>query len=323
MRAAERPASRLPTTRIGAATRGHSTARRPPLRSAPSAWGATVPHPSSSKDCMCRPTRSPRSASSPCSAARQFFNFYAVDLNVQTSDAVTTFIRLPPQTYATRDQRIAFHEQLKARLLSVPGVTASTVASAAPFSPAGRRQLTSIDGQPTTEPPPDVMTVLVEPAYFQSVVRGLVLGESFSELHGTPGHEAAIVNQRFADLYLGAGNPIGRHLELRPPTAQRTYLREADGPAPPVRVTIVGVSPDIRQSQQDPVPMVYLPFRADAPAAVTLIVRGTGGSARIVSAARDAANAVDPDLALGVVRTLDELRDLSRALSAGCASQSA
>ena len=28
-------------------------------------------------------------------AARRFFNFYAVDRNVQTSDAVTTFIRLP------------------------------------------------------------------------------------------------------------------------------------------------------------------------------------------------------------------------------------
>ena len=53
----------------GAATRGYSTARRPPLRSAPSAWAATVPHPSSSKDCMCRPTRSPCSASSPRSVA--------------------------------------------------------------------------------------------------------------------------------------------------------------------------------------------------------------------------------------------------------------
>ena len=70
--------------------------------------------------------------------ARRFFNFYGLDRNVQTSDAVTTFIRLPPQTYATRDQRIAFHEQLKARLLAVPGMTASTVASAAPFSPAGQ-----------------------------------------------------------------------------------------------------------------------------------------------------------------------------------------
>ena len=70
-------------------------------------------------------------------AAKRFFTFYAVDRNVQTSDTVTTFIRLPPQTYATRDQRLAFHDQLRSRLLSLPGVTASTVASAAPFSPAG------------------------------------------------------------------------------------------------------------------------------------------------------------------------------------------
>ena len=55
---------------------------------------------------------------------------------------------------------------------------------------------------------------VVEPAYFHTVVRGLVLGESFSELHGTLGHEAAIVNHRFADVYLGAGSPIGHHLEL-------------------------------------------------------------------------------------------------------------
>jgi putative ABC transport system permease protein len=245
-------------------------------------------------------------------AARRFFNFYAVDRSVQTSETVTTFIRLPPQTYATRDQRVAFHEQLKARLLSVPGVTASTVATAAPFSPAGRRQLTSVDGHPTTEPPPDVMTVLVEPAYFQSVVRGLVLGESFSELHGTPGHEAAIVNQQFVSVYLGGGNPIGRRIEIKPPTARRTYLREADAPAPAVSVVIVGVAPDVRQIG-DAVPMVYLPFRAEAPAVVTLMVRGSGGSRPLVSDVRDAVNAIDPDLALGVVRTLDELRDRSRA----------
>ena len=198
-------------------------------------------------------------------AARRFFNFYAADRNVQTSDALTTVIRLPAKTYATRDQRVAFHEQLRARLLSVPGVTASTVASAAPFSPAGRRQLTSVDGQPTTDPPPEVMTLIVAPSYFQTVVRGLVLGESFSAPHGTPGHEAAIVNQRFAEVYLGAGSPIGRHLELRLPTAQRTYLREADAPAPPVSVAIIGVAPEIRQVR-DAVPMVYLPFRAEAPA---------------------------------------------------------
>jgi predicted lysophospholipase L1 biosynthesis ABC-type transport system permease subunit len=77
-------------------------------------------------------------------------------------------------------------------------------------------------------------------------------------------------------------------------------------------VTIVGVSSDIRQDRPIAVPMVYLPFRTEAPAGVTLIVRGSGGTARIVSAARAAANAIDPDLALGIVRTLDSLRDRSR-----------
>ncbi len=253
-------------------------------------------------------------------AAKRFFDFYAVDRNVQTSDTVTTFIRLPAQNYATRDQRIAFHEQLKAHLLSVPGVTASTLASAAPFSPAGRRQLTSVDGQPTTDPPPDVMTVVVEPSYFHTVVRGLVLGESFSERHGTPGHEAAIVNQQFVNVFLGDGNPIGRRLEIRPPTAPRTYLREADAPAPPVSVVVVGVAPDVRQTG-DAVPMVYLPFRAEAPAVATLMVRGSDGSRPRISDVRDAVNAIDPDLALGVVRTLDELRDRSRSGPADMASQ--
>ncbi|HEY1912678.1 MAG TPA: ADOP family duplicated permease [Vicinamibacterales bacterium] len=253
--------------------------------------------------------------------ARRFFTFYSLDRNLQTSDAVTTTVRLPAQTYATREKRIAFHDQLKARLLSAPGVTASTVASAAPFSAAGRRQLTSVDGRLETDPPPDVMTVTVDTDYFRTLVPGLVLGDSFSELHGTPGHEAAIVNQRFADVYLGTGNPIGRHIELRPPTVQRTYLREAEGPASLVSVAIIGVSRDIRQSPGDPVPMVYLPFRAEAPAAVALIVRGSDGLGVVVQTVRQAVNDIDPDLALGVVRPLNELRDRSRSGPADMAAQ--
>jgi putative ABC transport system permease protein len=264
--------------------------------------------------------------------AKTFYKSYALDLNVLTSDGVTTVIRLPPQKYATPEQRVTFHEQLRARLMAFPGITASTIVSAPPFTSAGRRRLTAVDGRPLSDPPPNVTTVVVDPAYFHTVVRGLVLGESFSELDGTPGHEAAIVNKRFADVYVGLGNPIGRHLELQPPSVQPAYDdvlagRASDargtsraGGGGPVPVTIIGVSPDIRQ-ESDAVPIVYLPFRAEAPAGVTLIVRGSGGPARVVSTARDAANAIDPDLALGVVRTLDKLRDRSRVFSSDMASQ--
>lgn len=43
--------------------------------------------------------------------ARSFFTSSALDRNVQWSEAVTTFGRLPPQKYATPEQRVAFHEQ--------------------------------------------------------------------------------------------------------------------------------------------------------------------------------------------------------------------
>jgi putative ABC transport system permease protein len=256
--------------------------------------------------------------------AGAFFKLYAFDRNVQASDAITTFVRLPPQKYATPEQRVAFHRQLRERLLAVPGITAATIASAPPFTFTGRRRLSGVDGRPVGDQPPEIRTLLVEPAYFQTLVRGLVLGASFSALDGTSGHETAIVNQRFADVYLGAGNPIGRHLELRPVPIRSYSLGGSDvpgaQPAPPAVVTIVGVSPDIRQDMPDAVPMVYLPFRAEAPAGVTLIVRGSGGSARVVSAARAAANAIDPELALGIVRPLDSLRDRSRSQLNGMAS---
>jgi putative ABC transport system permease protein len=256
--------------------------------------------------------------------ARLFLASSALDRSVQRADAVTTFVRLPPQTYATPEQRVAFHEQLRARLMAVPGITASTIASAPPFSFAGGRALMAVDGRAVGDPPPGVTTMVVDPDYFHAVGYGLVLGESFSELDGTPGHDTAIVNQRFADVYLGDGSPIGRHLQLRPPRVRPLTFNAALGsqePTPPVPVTIVGVSPNIRQNRDDGEPIVYLPFRAEAPAGVTLIVRGSGGSARVASVARGAANAIDPDLALGAMRTLDELRDRSRMFLTGMASQ--
>jgi predicted permease len=248
--------------------------------------------------------------------ARAFYKSYALDRHVQTSDAIATFIRLPPQKYPTPEQRVAFHEQLRNRLMAAPGITAATITSAPPFTSGGRRPLTAVDGRPVSDPSPSVMTVVVEPAYFHTVAHGLVLGESFSELHGTPGHEAAIVNRRFADVYLGPGGPLDRHLELRTPSQPRTPSDSArnldvggDHAPPPVPLTVVGVSPDIRQGDLDAEPVVFLPFRAEAPAGITLIVRGSGGSARLVSTARNATNAIDPDLALSAVRTLDELHD--------------
>jgi predicted permease len=234
--------------------------------------------------------------------ARSFYTFYVLDAGVHTSDGVTLFVRLPLEKYATAAQRLAFHQQLRDQLTAVPGITGSAIATALPFAPTARRRLVSLDGVPVGDPAPDITTVAVGPGYFDTLGVALALGEPFANEHGTAGHEAAIVNRRFAELYLGDGNPLGRRLQLQ------LDARSAAS----VPVAIIGVSPNIRQNQGDAVPVVYLPFRAEAPAGATLIVRGVGGPARVVAIARRVTQAMDPDLALGTVRTLDEMRDLSR-----------
>lgn len=245
-------------------------------------------------------------------SAKGFYALRGLDVQVDTSDWITAVIRLPPQKYATPDQRIAFHAQLRDRLAAAPGITASTITTAPPFVFAAGRGLTSVDGRPVEDPAPNVMTAAVEPGYFRALGLTLVIGESFSDRHGSPGDEAAIVNRRFVEKYLGSGNPIGRRIGLQSPRQQ---------PASAVPLTIVGVSPDIRQGQGDAGPMVYVPYRAAAPAGVTLMVRGSGGPARVMSAARDAAYAIDHDLALGIMRPLDELRDNARLPSTMLTSQ--
>ena len=175
-------------------------------------------------------------------------------------------------------------------------------------------------GGPPTDPPPDVMTVVVEPAYFQTVVRGLVLGESFSELHGTPGHEAAIVNQRFAERL-----PWRRESDRSSPRDPAAN-GPTDLPERSRRPCAAGVGGDHRRrSGHSTGP------RRGAHGVSAVSCRGAGRGrvdrARlrrvgpVVPAVRDAVNAIDPDLALGVVRTLDELRDRSRAGPADMASQ--
>ena len=156
---------------------------------------------------------------------KAFYKAYALDRNVQTSDAVTTFVRLPPQTCATPEQRLAFHQQLRDRLLAVPEITASAVASAAPFSSrwqaqADRRGWTAHERSAPGRHDPGRGARLLSHRRSRPRLRRVLLRVA-RDSRARGGDREPAIRRRV----LVAGSPIGHHLELRPPTAQRTYLR--------------------------------------------------------------------------------------------------
>jgi predicted permease len=232
-----------------------------------------------------------------------FMSLYRLDLGIETSHLLTMRLSLPNQKYATPELRQAFYNRLDERLAGLSGVEAAAVATAVPISGGPTRQLL-VEGRPESsgQQPPVVTLVSIGPRYFETLGIQLGRGRTFDTLDGTSGHDAAIVNQRFAVVHFPGEDPIGRRIKLAP-----------DGPVPagpaPVWMTIVGTSPTVRQrfaTESEPDPVVYLPLRSQSPASTAVLVRAQRDAAALTSLLREEVRAIDQDLPLFDIRTMDQ-----------------
>jgi len=229
-----------------------------------------------------------------------FLTLYRLDIGVETSHLLTLNLVLPDRKYPTPEQRAAFYHRLDERLGAIGTIRGATISTNAPAA-GGQQYRLSIDGRPTPsgEPPPQVTRVVVGPRYFDAVGLTLRRGRAFADSDGTDGHEVAIVNQRFASMHFANEDPIGRRIKL---------VTDPPVPPEPAWITIVGVSPNVRQrslQEPDPDPVVYVPYRfAPLPFMMT-IVRTQGEPSALASTIREEVRALDPDLPLFGIRTLD------------------
>ena len=232
---------------------------------------------------------------------RSFLALYRLDLPIETAHLLTMNLALPDRKYPSPEQRAGFYRRLDERLGAIRTVRGATVASSVPFGGGVATRLV-IDGRetPAGEPPPPVTRVTVGVRYFETLGLALTRGRSFADPDGAPGREVAIVNQRFVSMYFAGADPLGRRVRLLPDQA-------ADpGPA---WITIVGVSPTVRQRnlrEPDPDPVIYLPCRSAPAPSMTLVIRTDGPPHRLTSTLREEVRALDPDLPLFGIATMDE-----------------
>jgi putative ABC transport system permease protein len=235
---------------------------------------------------------------------RSFLALYQTDLGIDSSRLLTMRMTLPMSKYPGREPRTLLYRRLEERLRNVNSIQASAITSNPPMFGGFVRQVT-IDGRtaPAGEKPPDVTMVSVSAGYFDTLGVRLLRGRAFTDADGTPGHEAAIVNQRFVTMHFANEDPIGRRVQLADSSPQVQ-------PPPPVDAAIVGVVPTVRQrnfQEPDPDPVVYLPYRADPQRFAILVVRAAGDPGQITSLVREEMRAIEPDLPLFNIQTMDQL----------------
>jgi predicted permease len=236
---------------------------------------------------------------------RSFLAMYNADRFIDTSQVLVMELTLPEHKYRTPEQRRAFYEQLLERLDRVPEIATASMASHLPFVGAADRRL-SIEGHPVAavEHRPKVAMVEIGPRYFDTLGVRLLRGRAITNLDNRPGHERAIVNQRFVDMHFPHEDPIGQRIRLTGP--------EAGAVAGPW-LTIVGVSPIVRQSAHKGVgPVVYAPYQAEARPSATLLVGIRAEPGAVVSRLRKEVATLDADVPLYSIRPLERTLANSR-----------
>jgi putative ABC transport system permease protein len=154
--------------------------------------------------------------------------------------------------------------------------------------------------------PPSVTMLGVDERYFDTVGVRPLEGRAFAKSDGQAGQEYAVINARLAQVHFGGGGAIGRQIVL---TLDKSLGEPPPGIPYSQTFTIVGIVPNIRQrglEQREPDPIAYVPFRMQPRGAMTLLARSEGDPMQMTAAVREEMRAVDPDLPLYNIRTVDE-----------------
>jgi predicted permease len=210
---------------------------------------------------------------------------------------------LPQPEYASKERRLDFYRRLDERLAAAPATASAALASGAPFiSGEDRGILMDDEAAAGGAPLPTARFVTIGPRYFETLDIRLVAGRSFDQVERSVRTTSALVNERFAERFSPGADPIGRQLLI--------VNERAPGSAP-LRVTVIGIAPLVRQDLNTGyTPVVYVPHEVEPAAAASIIIRGEPD--RFAEVLRQEVRRLDPDLPLFRLQSLERASYISR-----------
>jgi predicted permease len=226
----------------------------------------------------------------------------SIDIGVETS-GLTQMAFDFRRSDDTPERRLLFLGQLEERLISSPGVGAA-LASNGPMGGALVRRV-RIDGRPNSEAEalPLVSLVRIGQGYFETVGAPVIAGRTLAADDRRQPDDSVVVNERFARMHFQDEPVIGTRILLMQPNASSDASDETRW------MTIVGVVGNVRQlmppsGEFDPV--VYSSYAADPPQTMLVLGRSVSGPSATAAFVQDQIRALDPDVPLYGVSTVDD-----------------
>ena len=226
---------------------------------------------------------------------KSFGRLMGTRTGVDPENVITARISLPRST--PEPVVINFFQELEKRAATLPGAVSAGVASCYPI--AGGCSSTIIwfrDRPPVPQGnEPGVGVHTVSPTYFQTMRIPLLRGRIFSEAERKSGQKVVLVNETAARKFWPGEDPVGHIVGI----GQNGWDDH---------VEVAGVVGDVRYGQMDelPKPDVYVSNLQSPRPAMLINVRTKGNPVALASAIREQVHALNRDLPVFDIRTMEE-----------------
>ena len=233
---------------------------------------------------------------------RSFLKLQKTDVGMDPSSTLTFRVGLPEAQFPDKETPAHFFEQLIPRLANLPGVESAGATTTLPAS--GNIGVTAfiLEGEPEPKQLQDARTMrqlTVTPGYLKTARIPLLRGRDFTPADSKDAPRVVMIDEDAARAWFPNQDPIGRQ------------LRALDKPGePPKWATIVGiVRPVVYETliKRRPMPAVYFAQNQASDRFLSVMVRTKSDPAKFANLARNTVLAVNKDLPIYRVFTMEEI----------------
>ena len=240
---------------------------------------------------------------------RTFWFLLREDPGFNPDKVVAASIWLPnpndPKTnpYPDIGAQEVFAREIQRRMAAIPGIETAALTSDLPGSPPRYSRGLIIEDMPI-ESSQQVMAeiIRINPDYFKVIQCPLVRGRVFSEGDEAGKETVVIVDETTAHRYWPDRDAIGRRLKL------------GQNPDLPW-MTVVGIMKDVKHDglDKDVIPHIYTSVYQEMGNNLSVVLRTDLPPAQLESQIRDQIHAVDPELPVFSLRSMNEVLEASLA----------
>jgi putative ABC transport system permease protein len=231
---------------------------------------------------------------------RSFVQLQRVDPGFRPDGVVSFDLTLPRAAYPEDAQVGAFHAALLGRIREMPGVKSAGAVSAIPMGGSKTNITFDVVGRAPAkqgeEPSMDVRLATAD--YVRTMGIPVLRGRAFDTRDRAGSAPVVLLNQAAARRFFAGEDPLGRRIELG-------WTR--DGVA--VGGEVVGVVGDVREDalEHGAEPEIYIAAAQVPPPSMNVVVRAAGDPAALAPALRREVRAMDANLPLRSLRTVDRV----------------